>query len=110
MSQESLTPKEHYKILIEELLANPDVSQSKKSGFGSGLRVNGKVFAMFVKDRLVIKLPQPRVMELVASGEGAPYEYSNGRVTKEWVAIQLTSREHWHHLAEEAMTFADSKR
>lgn len=108
MSQATINPKERYAMLVGELLNNEEVTQSKKRGFGSGLRVNGKVFAMLVKDRLVVKLPQGRIDELTAAGEGEPYEYG-GRVTKEWVTVDPTSEDRWLPLAKEAMEFAASK-
>jgi hypothetical protein len=110
MSHPPITPQERYAAIVEELLfSNPDVTQSKKRGFGSGLRISGKVFAMLVKDKLVVKLPQQRMEELVASGEGEPYEYG-GRITKEWVTVEPTSDERWLTLAREAMEFVASKR
>jgi TfoX/Sxy family transcriptional regulator of competence genes len=105
----TVTPQERYATLVNQLLSNPDVTQSEKRGFGSGLRVNGKVFAMLVKGKLVVKLPQQRVISLITSGEGEPYYYGNGRVTKEWVTVESASEERWLPLAQEALEFADSK-
>jgi len=63
MSHPPITPEERFATIVEALLSNPDVTppsdgpQSKK-GFGSsGLRINNKIFAMLVKDKLVVKLP-----------------------------------------------------
>jgi len=109
MTKLAITPQERYATLVGTLLNNPDVTQSEKRGFGSGLRVNGKVFAMLVKGNLVVKLPQQRVVDLIACGEGEPYYYGNGRVTKEWVTVEPASEERWLPLAREAMEFADSK-
>jgi TfoX/Sxy family transcriptional regulator of competence genes len=56
--------------------------------FGSPvLKVGGKVFAMLVKGRLVVKLPKERVERLVASGTGKPFDPGHGRPSKEWVAV-----------------------
>lgn len=56
--------------------------------FGStGLKVNGKVFAMLVKGRFVAKLPRERMDQLVASGAGASFDPGHGRLMKEWVAL-----------------------
>jgi len=104
-----ITPQQRYTNLVGTLLDNPDVTQSEKRGFGSGLRVGGKVFAMLVKGQLVVKLPQPRIAEMIAKGEGEPYHYGNGRVTKGWLTVQETSEEEWLPLAREAMEFVAAK-
>jgi TfoX/Sxy family transcriptional regulator of competence genes len=47
--------------------------------FGSsGLKVGGKVFAMSVKNELVVKLPRERVDELVAAGAGSRFDPGHG--------------------------------
>jgi hypothetical protein len=64
-----------------------DPSIGKGRGFGSsGLKVGGKVFAMLVKGKLVVKLPRNRVQELIADGSGVPFDPGHGRVMREWVA------------------------
>jgi hypothetical protein len=108
MSQSLSTPSEMYGKLVDALLIQPEVTQSKKKGFGSGLRIHNKVFAMLVNDKLVVKLPNPRINELVTTGEGKLYEYGDGRVTKEWVEIEYISHERWMSLATEAMNFVAS--
>lgn len=57
-------------------------------GFGStALKVGGKIFAMIsAPGELVVKLPRPRVDELVAKGEGERFDPGHGRVMKEWLA------------------------
>lgn len=66
-------------------------------GFGSGaLKVNGKIFAMSVDESLVLKLPRARVLALIESGAGTPFDPGHGRVMKEWVVLIFTSnRSHW---------------
>ena len=109
MSSTPITAKERYTKIVEEFLGHPDVTQSKKRGFGSGLRVNNKVFAMLVKDKLVVKLPQQRVEELITSGGGGPYEHDQGRVMKEWVTVDTAAEERWMPLALEAMEYVAAK-
>lgn len=67
------------------------------------------MFAFSSKDNLVVKLPQIRVDELVASGEGERHDPGRGRVQKEWLAVKPT-RSTSLRLAREAMKFAASKR
>jgi hypothetical protein len=73
--------------------------------FGAGaLRANGKIFAMLVRERLVVKLARDRVAELVRSGAGEPFDPGHGRVMKEWVVI-LDEDCSWLELAREAHGF-----
>ena len=49
------------------------------SGFGrSALRYRGKIFAMFVRGALVVKLPGQRVDELITAGHGARFGLPHG--------------------------------
>jgi hypothetical protein len=69
-----------------------------------GLKVGGKIFAMVVKGKLVVKLPKSRVDELVASKAGTHFEPGPGRIMKEWIAISSTKLDPVS-LAREAFTF-----
>jgi hypothetical protein len=74
--------------------------------FGSnGLKVDGKLFAMIVKGRLVVKLPRGRVDELVASRKGVRFDPGHGRVMKEWVTLGPEAKAAWLGLAREARAF-----
>ena len=117
MSRPPITPEERFTTIVEVLLNNPDVTppsdgaQSKK-GFGSSaLKIQNKIFAMLVRDKLVVKLPKPRVDALVASGKGDRFDpRQDGRLMKEWVTVESTYEEEWLALATEAMEFVASKR
>lgn len=103
-----MTPDERYAALAATYADDPDVTlPGPGSGFGaSALKAGGRIFAMAMADQLVVKLPRPRVEELIASGEGAPFE-SGGRVLREWATV--TSPDRWADLAAEARAFADSR-
>ena len=80
-------------------------------GFGANtLRVDGRIFAMPNAAGLALKLPAPRVAELLASGDGLPFDAGKGRPMKEWVVIPWQSDVQWFALAEEALAFAGSSR
>lgn len=68
----------------------------------STLKVHGKIFAMLVDDRLVVKLPRTRVEALLSSGEGDPFR-SGGRVMTQWVTLK--SQGQWVPMASEARAF-----
>ncbi len=74
--------------------------------FGStSLKTSGKIFAMLVKGRLVVKLDRKRVDELVAAGEGKPFDPGHGRIQKEWIALASESGEVWLSVATESEAF-----
>src|SRR6185436_79590 len=52
----------------------------------NSLRTKGKVFAMVVKERLVLRLPSERGAELVASKKGA-FLVMGSKTMKEWTAL-----------------------
>ena len=82
----------------------------ESAGFGSGsLRINGKIFAMFVRGRLVVKLPRARVDALVAAGEGIRFDANKGTPMKEWLSLDPASRLDWTELSGEAFTFVSGR-
>ena len=73
--------------------------------FGSnGLKVDGKLFALFTQGTLIVKLPKERVAALVAAGVGKPFDPGHGRLMKEWLAVTSTKAP-WIALAREAHGF-----
>jgi hypothetical protein len=77
-----------------------------RRGFGSGtLQVNGRIFAMARRGGLVLKLPSQRVAELVASGDGTPFDAGKGVPMREWVVLSQRAEKRWLRLAEEALAF-----
>lgn len=69
-----------------------------------GLKVNGKIFAMFGRGRLVVKLPKERVDEIVGAGKAERFNPGHGRVMKEWAAFQGEEAQ-WVELAQRAYKF-----
>ncbi len=112
MNHPAITPEERFATIVEELLGNPDVTPpSGGNSFGSsGLKIHDKIFAMFVRGQLVVKLPKSRVDALVASGDGERFCANRGRPMKEWVTVEPTSQEGWLNLSREAMEFVTTQR
>ena len=75
-----------------------------------GLKVDGKIFAMLVRGRLVLKLPASRVSEMVAAGAGEHFDANKGTPMKEWLSLDPQSAEPWLPLAREALDFAGPAR
>ena len=95
--------------VVAAFATNPTVTCGGK-GFGSsGLKVNGKLFAMISsKGTFVAKLPRDRVAELVRLGKGQPFDPGHGRLMKEWIALETTPSS-WVELAREAHQYVRSK-
>jgi hypothetical protein len=68
------------------------------------LSVNGKIFALLVKGKLVVKLPKKRVDEMVAARQGTYFDPGHGRLMKQWISIS-PDRAPWVDLAKEAYVF-----
>jgi hypothetical protein len=79
---------------------------SGRRGFGSdALQVDGRIFAMARHGGLVLKLPRTKVAELVASGDGTPFDAGKGKPMKEWVVLGQQVEAQWLGLATEALAF-----
>jgi hypothetical protein len=103
--------EDRYEDLVDELMGVPGVTPPRGGGgFGrSALRFQNKIFAMFVRGRLVLKLPADRVDALVAAGEGARFDANKGTPMKEWFSLDPESSLAWLPLAREALDFARSE-
>ncbi len=81
---------------------------TRGSGFGSvpGLRVGDRIFAMLCRGELVVKLPEARVDDLVASGSAERFDArGDGRRMREWASVAASRAGQWPALAEEARDF-----
>jgi hypothetical protein len=56
------------------------------------LQVNGRIVAMVIRGRFVVKLPRACVDTLIARGTGLPFDAGQGRPMKEWVKVRRISR------------------
>ena len=103
-----MTPEQRYQDLVDELAGEEGVLVPQRgSGFGrSALRYRRKIFAMLVRGQLVVKLPRPRVDELVAAGHGERFHASKGTPMKEWFSLDPRAGLAWPPLAREALAFA----
>ena len=92
--------------VAEPLLALPGVSKSTMMGFPC-VRRDGKYFASVNKDgsSMIIKLPEPRVLDLIAEGVGDSFAPA-GRVFREWLSIPTEKSGTWSTFLEEAHAFA----
>ena len=100
------TPEERFDRLIAVFAGRPGVTLPGADGglgFGSSaLKAGRSIFAMLTHGRLVVKLPRARVAELLAAGEGEPFDAGKGTPMKEWVVVNDDHPRTWRELAEEA--------
>ncbi len=105
-------------VLLQALRADPmlaalldEMERASKAQpgrrFGSnGLKVKGKLFALFTRGNLVVKLPAGRVTALVASGTGQRFDPGHGRLMKEWLTV-TSLQAPWTDLVKEAHAFVE---
>jgi hypothetical protein len=98
---------ELFEALCEEYAGKPGVTLPGEGGRGFGssaLKINNSIFAMLVGNRLVVKLPQQRVSELIKGGAGEPFDAGKGKPMKEWVGL-LADEVTCRNLVAEAFAF-----
>jgi hypothetical protein len=68
-----------------------------------GVKVGKKMFAMFYKGDVLLRLPPARVAELLDAGLGKPYEAVAGSPMADRVIIPAENRDRWIELSEESL-------
>ncbi|WP_205787245.1 hypothetical protein [Specibacter cremeus] len=103
---------ERFEDLVDEFIAVPGVTPpGAGTGFGkSALRINGRIFAMLVRDRLVVKLPAARVDAMIGSGDGERFDANKGTPMREWLSLSGDSGASWRELVAEALEFVRGSR
>lgn len=107
------SPEERYAAVARVLLGKTGAADAlrpvaPRNRFGaSALKRNGRIFAMLVRGRLVLKLPRARVDALVAAGLGERFDpRRNGRLMKEWLVLAPAADKKRRSLAWEAHRYA----
>jgi hypothetical protein len=102
------TAQERFERLVDEFVGVDGVTPpAPAKGFGSqALRCNRKIFAMCVRDQLVVKLPKDRVDALVEAGHGDRFDANKGTPMKEWFRLDARSKQSWSRLSREALDYA----
>jgi hypothetical protein len=108
MDEEGDSLRVRYLALVDDLMGIDGVTPPPGgSGFGRGsLRYRGKIFAMLVRGRLVVKLPEARVAEFITAGEGIAFDANKSTPMREWLSLDPESELSWLSLASEALDFA----
>jgi hypothetical protein len=99
------TPGDSFRDVVAHFARKRGVTVPGGSGFGkAALRIDGKIFAMLVRDEFVVKLPKERVTEIIAARGGRAFDANKGTPMKEWLVV-ATPPKSWLGLAEEALAF-----
>lgn len=84
---------------------DPEVEVLKGRG-AQGMKLGGKMFVMFMKGDLVVKLPEQRVKEVIEIGDGLPFDPGTGKPMKNRVLIPASKRDIWIKYCEESKQHA----
>jgi hypothetical protein len=92
--------------LVEPMFDDPVVRRSTMMGLPC-VRLDGRFFASLDRrsGALLVKLPAPRVAQIIASGHGEAFAPA-GKVFREWVAVPRPDRRRWRILLAEARDHA----
>ena len=97
-----------FAAIARTLLDEPGVTEGTGFGTNAGLRVSGRIFAMLGDGGMVVKLPAPRCLELVAAGRSRPFTAGKGHPMREWVVLAPDAGD-WDALAREALAFVGGR-
>ena len=94
---------DRFQTVVDTFGKHRDVTGGKMMS-SYGLKVNGKIFAMFGRKQFVAKLPKSRVDELVSAKAGKRFDPGHGRIMNEWFVASENAPD-WLALAKEAYDF-----
>lgn len=78
---------------------NPNVDIAEGKG-AQGLKHNGKMFAMFYKGDLTVKLKPENVIKLIENGEGLPHDPGTGKPMKDRILVPASKKDKWIDMCE----------
>jgi hypothetical protein len=99
-----VTAEQTFERVVADLSAEPGVTLGK-AFHNPGLKLETKLFAMLHPDGLVVKLPETRCRELLATGAAQTFERGQGTPMREWVTFDQPNTRRWTSYAQEALSF-----
>ena len=104
--------EERFEALVAAMLERPGTTlriganAGPQRAFGAtSLKTNGKIFAMLVKGRLVVKLDRRRSTPWSPRASATNFDPGHGRLQKEWLDVDSDSDQTWLDLATESEAF-----
>jgi hypothetical protein len=91
--------------VADQVLAEHPGDEQGRMLHAPGLKTGGSFYGFATADELVVKLPAPRVQELIADGRGLPCSPRPGRPMREWVTIPAPDEDTCRTLLLEARAF-----
>lgn len=91
--------------VADQLLADHPGDEHGRMLHAPGLKTGGSFYGFATADELVVKLPAPRVQELIADGRGLPCSPRPGRPMREWVTVPAPDEDTCRTLLLEARAF-----
>ena len=91
--------REIYNDLKDHFRGNPNVEIAEGKG-AQGLKHKGKMFAMFYKGDLTVKLKPDTVTRLIESGDTLPHDPGTGKPMKDRVLIPAENKANWINMCE----------
>ena len=88
-----------YDELKDHFRNHPNVVIAEGKG-AQGLKHNGKMFAMFYKGDLTIKLKPENVKRMIENGEGLPHDPGTGKPMKDRILVSASKKDKWIDLCE----------
>ncbi|MCB1316254.1 MAG: MmcQ/YjbR family DNA-binding protein [Leptospiraceae bacterium] len=93
-----------YSALKEHFQNVKDVDLPGSKG-AQGLKYKGKMFAMFYKGDLSVKLPPERVAELIKTGKGSAHDPGTGKPMKDRLLIPASQKRIWIKMCAESLAY-----
>src|SRR3989304_4685251 len=99
-----MAAKDPFQTLHAALRRDTRVTEMEMFG-ARGFKGSGKVFAIFWKGNLVLKMPELRARGLVAAKVAKSWDPGHGRKMKEWIAFPPQTGGRWGELGGKARDF-----
>jgi hypothetical protein len=88
-----------YNEIKDHFRSNSNVEIAEGKG-AQGLKYNGKMFAMFYKGDLTVKLKPENVKKCIETGEGLPHDPGTGKPMKDRILVPASKRDKWIEMCE----------
>ena len=96
-----------YDDIKDHFRSNPDVTIAEGKG-AQGLKYGKKMFAMFYKGDLTVKLKPDTVTKLIEEQKGLPFDPGTGTPMKDRILVPVSLKESWISLCEMSLEEAKS--